>query len=287
MRVAHITDIHVEQPMQAGELLSKRALAAANLHLLGRARKFDLGTVRALVPAVLQARPDLVVCTGDVTSTGTEAEFQLAAELLAPIARSHPLLMLPGNHDVYVRSAVGRLEHHFAQSVPGGGYPYLARHGGVDFIALDVSRPWPTSQGHASNDQLERFSRLLSEGDGPCVVMLHYPLRGRDGAPYRPFTRNLANAARIESVLASSPRVLAVLHGHEHHGYRTTIPLGTRTIPSFDPGASGYAFLPTLGRTAHFNVYEIDAAGAIEVERHRYDGRRFELEPGGAYASGR
>ena len=57
MRVAHVTDIHVEQPLTAAELVSKRALAAANLHLLGRARKFDLGTVRALVPAVLEARP--------------------------------------------------------------------------------------------------------------------------------------------------------------------------------------------------------------------------------------
>jgi 3',5'-cyclic AMP phosphodiesterase CpdA len=287
MRVVHFTDIHVEQPLTASELASKRALAAFNLHVLGRARKFRLDVVRALVEAVVAARPDLVVCTGDVTSTGTDREFSLARELLGPVLGAAPFLAIPGNHDVYTRDGVGGLERHFPEAVPGGRYPYRATHGGVEFVGLDVSRPWPTSQGKAPDAQLAALERLLADGSSPVVVLLHYPLRGRDGAPYRPFTRNLANARAVEEVLSRSARVKAVLHGHEHHGYRTVVQISGRELLSLNPGAGGYAHLPRQRRTSHFCVYDLDAAGRFAVERFAYDGRAFVPEAGGAFASGR
>jgi 3',5'-cyclic AMP phosphodiesterase CpdA len=287
MRVVHFTDIHVEQPLTAGELASKRAVASFNLHVLGRAKKFRLEVVRALVEATVAAKPDLIVCTGDVTSTGTDREFVLAREILDPVLKTTPFLVIPGNHDVYTRDGVGRLERHFPEAVPGGRYPYRATHGGIDFIGLDVSRPWPTSQGKAPAEQLSEFERILSEGTSPAVVMIHYPLRGRDGAPYRPFTRNLANARAIEQILARFPRATAVLHGHEHHGYRTSVPFQDHTVLSLDPGASGYAHLPEKRRTAHVCVYEIDASGRFSIERLAYDGTRFVPEAGGAFATGR
>jgi hypothetical protein len=91
----------------------------------------------------------------------------------------------------------------------------------------------------------------------------------------------------VEALLARHPRVRAVLHGHEHHGYRTAIPLADgRSIPSFDPGASGYAFLPALRRTAHFNIYTLDAQDIVHVDRRAWDGTQFLPEAGGAYATG-
>jgi hypothetical protein len=54
-----------------------------------------------------------------------------------------------------------------------------------------------------------------------------------------------------------------------------------------NPGASGYAFLPERDRTAHLNVYEVDARGIHDVRRLRFDGTRFNPEPGGAYSTGR
>jgi 3',5'-cyclic AMP phosphodiesterase CpdA len=287
MRVVHFTDIHVEQPLTAGELASKRAVASFNLHVLGRARKFRLDVVRALVEGVVEARPDLVVCTGDLTSTGTDREFALARELLSPVLEVAPFLAIPGNHDVYTRDGVGRLERHFPEAVPGGRYPYRATHGGVDFLGLDVSRPWPTSQGRAPASQLAQLERLLSEGTSPAVVLLHYPLRGRDGEPYRPFTRNLANARAVEQLLARFPRVRAVLHGHEHHGYRTTVQFPGHELLSLNPGAGGYAFLARQRRTSHFCIYGLDGSGQVAVERLAYDGTRFVPEAGGAFATGR
>ncbi|MFN7145106.1 MAG: metallophosphoesterase family protein, partial [Myxococcota bacterium] len=280
MRVAHITDLHVEVPPQLAQLLSKRALGAVNLYLLGRSAHFAKQTVEALVAAVVRAEPDLVVCTGDITSTATPQEFELAAALLAPLTERFPFLVLPGNHDVYTNESMGRFQAHFGAWSNGGIYPYVQHFNGVDFVALDVSRPDFLSRGLTPRQQLETLDGLLGSGSAPAVVLLHYPLRDRRGDPYGPFTRNLENAVELEKVLGRHPRVVAVLHGHEHHGYRTTIPRDGVPILSLNPGASGYAFLPDRRRTAHFNLYDIHG-GQLGVERFAFDGAAFAPEVGG------
>ncbi len=285
MRVAHITDLHVEVPPQLGQLLSKRALGAVNLYLMGRSAHFTKRTVEALVDAVVRAEPDVVVCTGDLTATATPQEFELAAAFLAPITERFPFLVLPGNHDVYTSESLGRFREHFGGWSNDGVYPYTRHFQGVDFVALDVSRPDFLSRGLTPREQLQALDGLLQGGDAPAVVLLHYPLRDRRGEPYGPFTRNLENAMELEGILARHPRVVAVLHGHEHHGYRTTIPRDGAPILSLNPGASGYAFLPDRRRTAHFNLYDIHG-GQLGVERFAYDGASFAPESGGAYATG-
>jgi 3',5'-cyclic AMP phosphodiesterase CpdA len=285
MRVAHITDLHVELPPRFEQLFSKRALGAVNLYVLGRSGHFTRPTVEALVRAVVDAAPDVIVCTGDLTSTATQEEFELAAALLAPLTDRFPLLVIPGNHDVYTGESLGRFRAHFGRWSNDGIYPYVRSFDGVDFVAIDVSRPDWLSRGLTPADQLAQLDALLSSGSAPAVVLLHYPLRNRRGEPYGPFTRSLENAASLEQVLARHPRVLAVLHGHEHHGYRTVIPRDGAPILSLNPGASGYAHLPDRRRTAHFNLYDVHGA-QVEVARFAYDGSVFGPEAGGAYATG-
>jgi Icc protein len=287
MRVAHITDLHVEVRPHVGELFNKRVLGAVNLYLMGRSAHFTLATVEGLVQAIVELRPDLVLCTGDLTASGTEAEFERARAVLEPLTDSLPFLAIPGNHDVYTRESVGRFMRHFGKWA--GDFPVVHHQGGVDFVAIDVSRPDVLSRGLAPAGQLASLDHILGEGTAPAVVLLHYPLRDRRGEPYGPFTRAIENGPAIEAVLARHARVCCVLHGHEHHGYRTTIPRDGAPILSLDPGASGYAYLPEKGRTAHFNVYELDGSapdGGLQVERWAWNGRDFAPEAGGAYATG-
>lgn len=284
MRIAHVTDLHVEARPELKELFNKRLLGATNLYLLGRAAHFSREVQEALVPAVLATRPDLVLCTGDLTATATEREFTEAAQLLEPITRALPFLVIPGNHDVYTEESVGRFGRHFGAWSNGGRLPWVQPVGPLDVLAVETCHPSWLSSGRAGADQLALFDALLAASDRPAVVMLHYPLRGRDGGPYGPRARALDDARAVEDVLARHPRVRCVLHGHEHHGYRTML----GELPIFNPGSSGYAWLPDKGRTAHFNVLDLPVGGGpIGVSRYAWDGAAFVPETGGAYATGR
>ncbi len=276
MRLAHITDLHVERTPKLADLLGKRALGAVNLYVLGRSHHFSRAVQEALPAAVLATNPDRILCTGDLTATATDAEFTAAKALLEPL-RTLPFDCIPGNHDVYTDESVGRYARHF-----GDTSVRCIAAGPVALVLVDVCRPDWLSRGRATAADLVALDAALA-GAGPCILGLHYPLRDRRGAPYGPAGRALENAAEVEAVIEKHLNILAILHGHEHHGYTTRIPGGPVI---HNPGSSGYAFLPRQHRAAHFNVYEVDGTGIVGVERYAWTGERFEPEAGGAYASG-
>ena len=289
MRIAHVTDIHVQHPPKWSELNAfKRVLGAANLYLAGRVGHFQREVQESLVEGVLACGADVLACTGDLTAMSTNSEWEAAKRLLAPMFEAQPSVLIPGNHDVYVAAdELGRpIEQHFGAWTGSGDWPRVHHpHEGVRFIGVDVCRArWLLSHGEADTAMLARLDTLLAEPyEGFTFLMLHYPLRGRDGQPYGPDTRNVSNAAAVEEVLlAHQAHVGAILHGHEHHGFRTAL----GDIPILNPGSSGYAWLPDKGRTAHFCVYTVRDNTLFSVERYRFDGERFVEEPDGAWTSG-
>ena len=282
MRIAHITDIHVERLPGVGELFNKRAAGVVNLYLLGRSSHFTVQSQGALVAKVLELAPDLVLCTGDVTATATEAEFAAARELFAPLSTRFPFLCIPGNHDVYTRESVGRYARYFGSTEPVRS----SRHGEIEVVCVDVCHPDWLSRGALGQRGITQLDQVLGASTTPTLVAIHYPLRGRHGNRYGPATRALVDAADVEAVLVKHPHVRWVVHGHEHHGYQTAIPREGVPIVSIDPGAGGYAYLPARGRTAHFCVYPFDGVHLGTVERYQFDGDQFVPEPGGAFATG-
>ncbi len=290
MRVAHFTDLHVFRPPRLSGLLGKRLLGAGNLYLAGRSGRFQDSSAAALVQAVLEQKPDICVCTGDLTAMSQQSEFEVAREILRPLTERLPVVMVPGNHDCYTRGAwrERRFETWFS-SFSSGSYPALHLYDDLAFIGLDCCRPHPIlATGQLPARQLDELSRLLgsSELDGRFVVLLlHFPLRDARGEPYGPSTRHLVNARDLEAVLQETGRVGLILHGHEHHGFRTELPSPSGAIPIIDPGAGGLALSTARDETACFNVYELTAAGLHGVERHTLGAGGFTVEPGGPYTS--
>lgn len=286
MRIAHITDIHVERRPELGQLGNKRLAGAVNLYVLGRHAHFSPAAQGALVEAVLAAGPDLVLCTGDLTAMATEAEFIGAAELLAPLRTRFDWLAIPGNHDVYTGESVGRFAQHFGPVAP----VRVERRGSWDIVLVDVCHPDWLSRGCLGSDGISALEAVLAAGEAPVLLALHYPLRGRDGERHGPATRACIDAEAIESACVKNPRVKMVVHGHEHRGYRVQIPREGEgrggPIVSIDPGAGGYAFLPAQKRTAHFCVYTLGEDEMEGVERFAFDGAKFGPEVGGAFATG-
>ena len=292
MRIAHITDIHVQLRPGLSQLYNKRLLGSVNLYLLGRHAKFTLQVQRALVDAVAAQQPDVIACSGDLTAQPPPVECDAAPRRGARLLARPPTVLVAGNHDVYTRGAERdrRIEELFGAWTGAGPWPRKRLIGeDLAFVCLESCRAHLLSSGKVGPEQVARLDEMLGDADltGRTVfVMLHYPLRDREGGPYGPATRNLADAREVEAVLARhAPRIAAILHGHEHHGFRTRLSGAHGSTAIYNPGASGYAWLPERGRRAHFCVYETSGAG-LSVERFGYDGEAFRPEEGGAWATG-
>ena len=296
MRIAHITDIHVTVPPKISQLFGKRLLGTLNLYVFGRNSHFSQKTYDALDKALDEQKPDVLVVTGDLTSQATPQEFDAALDLWTPIFNRQTTVVMPGNHDLYTRDSEKNdwMQDRFATWMGEGPWPRVHRvNDFLSIVAVQVCRPDILSSGKIKAADLKRLNEILEEEasqNRKALIAAHYPLRGRDGEPHGPRSRAIVNKEALEEVLTKhSDSITAFVHGHEHHGYRTEIPGSNgRHIPSFDPGSSGYAWLPNQNRTAHFNVYNVSRE-SIEVDRFTYRGDKecFLPEEGGAYATGR
>jgi 3',5'-cyclic-AMP phosphodiesterase len=98
----------------------------------------DAGSAEALAAAVegvntFDPLPDAVLLTGDVTEHATAAEYERAAELLAPL--SMPVHLLVGNHD----DPDGIRAHLGAPGAPGEPLQYATQIGPLRLIACDTT----------------------------------------------------------------------------------------------------------------------------------------------------
>lgn len=292
MKVVHLTDLHVQTIPRLTELGNKRLIGSANLFLLGRSAKFSAQVQAAAVATARALEPDLVIITGDLTAQALDSEFEAARALLDPLLERTPAVIIPGNHDTYVAEPFpgARMRRWFGDWM-GAGSPHLHIYDEVAVLTVETCRSALLSSGHTPPEQLEAAARLLAQLPAearPFVFLaLHYPLRGRRGEPYGPWTRALSNAAVVERFIAGTDRIDAVVHGHEHHGFRTTVPGAAGPVTILNPGASGYSLITDQNRTAHLNVYTVEGRQITELRRLRWDGRSFDDEPGGAYATGR
>jgi 3',5'-cyclic-AMP phosphodiesterase len=165
--------------------------------------------LRAAVERAAALEPDAVLVTGDLAEHALDAEYELARELLAPIAA--PLHVLPGNHDD--RAALRR---HFG--LPGaGGEPvlYAADAGPLRIVVLDSTRPGE-DHGELDGERLAWLDATLAAADGPTLLALHHaPLRtgmpaiDAVGLPKR-------DRAALAAVVARHPQVLRIVAGHVH-----------------------------------------------------------------------
>ncbi len=297
MRIAHVTDIHVMVPPKLSQLFGKRLLGTVNLMLMGRKSHFTEPVQLALAESVGLANVDAIICTGDISAQATPEEFNKFEKLFGDLFDAQPTSLVTGNHDTYAYLAHKNkvMERRFGKYMGSGTYPRIHNlNDKFSVITLDSSRFHLLSSGKIASDELQRLDKILaSMKDKKFFISLHYPLRGRDGTPYGPSTRSLSNADELEAVLIKySNSIVAIVHGHEHHGFTTSLKGGERDIPIINPGASGYAWLPEHNRTAHYNIYtigETDVSLDISVERFQYSGTEgsFIAETGGSYATGR
>lgn len=242
LTIAHISDTHVDG--------TERAAAR----------------VRAVMSYLddYTASIDLVLVTGDITDHGLADEYREARELL--VSR-HPVLVLPGNHDV---------RGPFAEVLLGAawnGGPVDAAHrvGGALFVLCDSSIPARdgerVDEGLLEDVTLEWLDRTLASASphDHLVVAMHHPPVDVHIPLMDPI--RLTNPDALADVLTRHPRVVAVLVGHAHTAGATTF-AGLPLLIA--PGVASTVVLPGEGgpRVNHsmppgLALHLVDAAGRV------------------------
>lgn len=176
---------------------------------------FDLGTRNARRAekvmdflADLPRRPDAILHTGDITESGSAAQY---AEARAALKSDIPVYSIPGNHDERVAFRTELL------GVEASADPihHVHRIGELTVIMLDTTVPGEPG-GRIDEQSYDWLRGVLAEtpAHAPIVLAMHHP-------PVRlhsPIVDDIALAepGRLAELVTSDARIRAVLAGHAH-----------------------------------------------------------------------
>lgn len=278
MRIAHLSDLHLYPvgALRASDLRTRRLFGALNLFVL-RAGMYSEDVARAAVEAVLEAKVDHVVVTGDLTNLALPSEFALALQILRPLGGAERLTVVPGNHDCYTPESVRNDEFGrwfgFALWSNGSAHSFpvvkdLAD--GVTLIAVKTAGLTPPgcAFGRVGPEQNARLAAALDEtrSRGRCgVVAMHHNLYRR--GPVSEATGRLLDRREVAQTLARHGAFL-VLHGHDHRAHSMVIGDGLDRPGTLVIGCGCTSANPDRGQPGQFNVYDI-RFGRLEVETWR------------------
>ena len=195
MLIAHLSDLHVRP---AGELY--QGVVDSNAMLANAVRHLS----------ALDPRPDLVLLSGDLVDTGTDAEYDALRHLLAPL--DIPVRAIPGNHDDRERFRAAFAGDGYVP--PSGPISYVCDVDPLRLVALDVTVP---GLHHGQFDEAAArwlAAALAARPERRTLLMMHQP----------PFEIGVSyldaylcrGGERLAALLGCHPQVERVLCGHVH-----------------------------------------------------------------------
>ncbi len=227
-RILQLSDLHTGiLDFKPGYCLDKRFFGRLNQSTM-RHRRLTLDRIPAFAKLQRELEADFTICTGDLTSIGSEAEFRHGEELLKEVLDNagEAFAFVPGNHDAYVRKSRPALEAAF-QRLNGGHLrleelPAVRRVGPVEFILLNAARPcaiW-LSTGELSGSAWEKLDYILAKRESDVkarVLVCHFPVCDHHARPLSWRTKLVGYERLVE--WARQGRFDAMLTGHVHHPF--------------------------------------------------------------------
>jgi Icc protein len=231
-RIAHISDLHCGGPYFVPSLL-ERAIDEIN----------DLA-------------PEVVVCSGDLTTFGFRPEYQQAREYLDKIA-CESLVVIPGNHD---SRNVGYV--HFDDLF--GSRSSTLRKDGVTVVAVDSTEP-DLDHGQIGRGRYTWIEEQFADPADLRVFVLHHHLLPVPGTGRE---RNIVYDAGDAIECLQRSGVDLVLCGHKH------VPYAWKLENLFIVNAGTVSSLRLRGHTRPcYNVIEVEDAHVDVWRRYPYHGQ--------------
>jgi len=246
--LAHISDVHLAPlpRVHPRDLLSKRITGFVNWQL-SRTRKMRSDSMLALIEHMKAQEPDQIAVTGDLVNLALDEEIERADAWLATLGPPDKVCVVPGNHDAYVRGALGRALRTYGPYMSGETldehpFPYVRRLGEVAIIGCSSAIVTPPffAAGQVSNAQLGRLGRILDvlgEAGYFRIVLIHHP-------PCPEFAQSrrlgLWKAETFRQAVAQSGAEM-ILHGHTHESSISSIPGRGAEVPVIGVAAASAA----------------------------------------------
>ena len=237
LTIAHISDLHCGGPHFVPNLL-QRAISEVN----------DLG-------------PDIVICSGDLTSFGFKQEYAEAKRYLDSLACGS-VVVIPGNHD---SRNVGYV--HFEELF--GQRNSVLHRDGVTVVAVDSSEP-DLDHGQIGRGRYAWIEEQFAAPADLRIFVLHHHLLPVPGTGRE---RNIVYDAGDLIECLQHAGVDLVLSGHKH------VPYAWKLENMFIVNAGTVSSLRLRGNTRQcYNVIEIEA-GHVDVWRcYPFHGRERIIE---------
>ena len=159
---------------------------------------------RAAVAEIAAIDPTVVVVKGDLTGSGTFAEYEAFLDCYAP-AFGDRLHHVRGNHDAYHGETFADWA---VQEIPVPG---------TTLALLDTTIPGAAS-GQVTADQLEWLDELATRTDTPVVVLGHHHVwdPGSRSRPDTYFGISPDHSERLVEVFARRANLVGYFAGHTH-----------------------------------------------------------------------
>jgi 3',5'-cyclic AMP phosphodiesterase CpdA len=242
----------------------------------------DPPVVEALVAALAELEPDLVVISGDLTQRARREQFHAANAFLRRIeADGRPIVIVPGNHDIplydVARRFLSPLRRWRRYVATGRRECYFDEE--VAVVGLNTARSLTFKDGRLSLAQINGLAQTFSRASPGALRLLvtHHPLIPLQGqALTRPESR--VGRASLAMTATRAARVQILLAGHMH---QAGVERGPDDIarPSTDPRtlviqAGTAASWRRRGTPNGFNLIRLDPEGTLSVELMESGGGR-------------
>ena len=258
--------------------MTVQLLHVSDIHFGGLA---DIEQVEALEKMIPDLRPDAIVVSGDVSQRARHGELQRARALVHVAARTAPVLMVPGNHDVawWTRPLIpfakqplyAKYAHYFGAelrptlTVPGAIIASALTAHGVAWGSLTLRVADLAVKGHLPKREVERVRTLFAAAppDQARVLVVHHNvLRGQISR-----RMGLARWRQAQRRIVTSGADL-VLCGHDHQEGADL--LDGRVVVST---AGTLCKRGRGGRPSSFNFVTVEPT-AVHVTFFRWDAER-------------
>ena len=220
MRIALIGDVHLfTLKIHPKRLLSRRVMAHTNLWL-NRRHRFNHALLPDLVEHAKSLNPELILFSGDVSTSSLESEFEELMEVVKPLTEHIPGVLVPGNHDRYTFKSrrVGRIEKLLERVMPQEFPHCRPLNDGWTLLALDSAIPNRVmSRGALGEKQFLEAERIIRNvpADEALLVLCHYPCSLPPRVPSA-WSHDLRENARLRRALAECRGRVVFVHGHIH-----------------------------------------------------------------------